>query len=58
MPILIDSLDDATAKQYGGVPNRAYLIAKGGKVIYKGDRGPMGTRPDQVKAAIEELLGE
>ena len=58
MPILIDSLDDATAKQYGGVPNRAYLIAKGGKVIYKGDRGPMGTRPDQVKAAIEELLAE
>jgi peroxiredoxin len=56
MPILIDSLDDATAKQYGGVPNRAYLIAKGGLVIYKGERGPMGTRPDQVKAAIEELL--
>ena len=58
MPILIDSLDDATAKQYGGVPNRAYLISKGSKVIYKGDRGPMGTRPDQVKAAIEELLAK
>lgn len=56
MPILIDSLDNATAMKYGGIPNRAYLIAKGGKVIYKGDRGPMGTRPDQVKAAIEKLL--
>ena len=58
MPILIDSLDNATAMQYGGIPNRAYLIGKDGKVVYKGDRGPMGTRPDQVKAAIEKLLGK
>ena len=58
MPILIDSLDNATGMQYGGVPNRAYLIDKGGKVIYKGERGPMGTRPDQVKAAIKALLGK
>ena len=58
MPILIDSLDNATATQYGGIPNRAYLIGKDGKVVYKGDHGPMGTRPDQVKAAIEKLLGK
>ena len=58
MPILIDSLDNAVAMQYGGVPNRAYLIGKGGKVIYKGEKGPMGTQPDQVKAAIEKLLAK
>lgn len=58
IPILIDSLDNKIAMQYGGVPNRAYLIGKGGKVIYKGEKGPMGTRPDQVKAAIEKLLAK
>ena len=35
-----------------------FVISKDGKVVYKGDRGPMGTRPDEVKAAITKLLAK
>jgi peroxiredoxin len=58
MPIVVDTLDNATEKAYGGAPNRSYLIDKGGKIIYKGPRGPQGTQPTAVTAAIRKLLGK
>jgi peroxiredoxin len=57
MPIVVDTLDNATEQAYGGAPNRTYLIDKGGKIIYKGSRGPQGTQPATVTAAIRKLLG-
>jgi peroxiredoxin len=58
MPILIDTMDNATEKLFAGRPNRTYLINKDGKIIYKGPRGPQGTQPDAVKKAIADLLSK
>jgi hypothetical protein len=35
IPVLVDTMDGATAKAFGGLPNSAYVIAAGGKVSLK-----------------------
>ena len=56
MPVVIDSIDDRIAKAYGALPDRLYLIGKGGKVAFQGAPGPMGFRPKKLEAAIEAEL--
>ena len=57
MPALVDEMDDSVAKAYGAMPERLYLIAKDGKVAYKGGIGPMFFKPLEWEAAIETYLG-
>jgi hypothetical protein len=57
MPVVIDPIDDQIASAYGGLPDRLYLIGKGGKVAYQGERGPFGFKPDELEAAIQAELG-
>jgi hypothetical protein len=58
MPVLIDDLDDEVARQYGGWPDRLYLIGRDGRVAFQGEEGPSGFRPEELEAAIQaELAG-
>jgi hypothetical protein len=58
IPVVIDGLDDAVAREYGGWPDRLYLIGSGGTVAFQGEEGPVGFRPDELGVAIErELAG-
>jgi hypothetical protein len=52
MPVLIDALDNETARQYGGWPDRLYLIGKDGRVAFQGETGPAGFKPDELERAI------
>ncbi len=56
MPALVDEMDDAVAKDYAAMPERLYLIGRGGKVVYKGGMGPMFFRPKEWEQAIEAHL--
>ena len=56
MPVLLDSLDNQVASQYGGWPDRLYLIGRDGKVAYQGDEGPFGFKPELLEHAIEQAL--
>ncbi len=56
MPALVDEMDDAVAKDYAAMPERLYLIGKGGEVVYKGGMGPMFFRPAEWEAEIEAYL--
>ena len=59
MPVLIDGIDNETARQYGGWPDRLYLIGRDGRVAFQGDEGPSGFKPSELEEAIEkELAGE
>jgi hypothetical protein len=59
MPVLIDGIDNETARQYGGWPDRLYLISKDGRVAFQGGEGPFGFKPEELAEAIErELAGE
>ena len=53
MPVVIDPMDDQVASAYGALPDRLYLIGKGGRVAFQGERGPWGFRPGRLAAAIE-----
>lgn len=55
MPVVIDELDDAIADAYGALPDRLYLIDKGGTIAYQGGLGPQGFKPAELEAAIKKL---
>ena len=56
MPVVIDPIDDRLARAYGGLPDRLYLIGRGGRIAYQGDPGPWGFDPEQLATAIGEEL--
>ena len=56
MPVVVDKIDDAIASAYGALPDRLYLIGKGGNVVFQGERGPFGFRPADLQTAIESEL--
>ena len=56
MPVLIDSVDNEVARQYGGWPDRLYLIGKDGRIAFQGEEGPFGFKPEELGAAIRKEL--
>ena len=42
MPLVVDEIDDAVASAYGALPDRLYLIGRGGHIAFQGDPGPFG----------------
>jgi hypothetical protein len=38
------------------MPDRLYLLDRGGRVAYKGGRGPMGFKPGELEQSIVMLL--
>lgn len=55
MPMLIDDMDDKTARAYGAYPDRLYLIGKDGNVRYRGSPGPGGFKPDELEEHLKRL---
>ena len=51
--VVIDEMDNAVREAYGGLPNSAYVIDKGGKVLHK----EPWARPDNWMPLFEELFG-
>ena len=56
IPIIIDGLDDKVGADYGGWPDRIYVIGTDGKIVYKGGMGPRGFKPEDAKKALKEYL--
>lgn len=56
MPVVVDSIDDRVARAYGALPDRLYLIGKGGRIAFQGGPGPMGFRPPELQQAIDKEL--
>ncbi len=57
MPVVVDDVDDNIASAYGALPDRLYLIGKGGEIVFQGDEGPRGFDPKALEAAIEKAAG-
>ena len=58
IPCLVDGLDNRVGEAYSGWPDRIYVIGTDGKIVYKGEQGPRGFRPDEAADALEEHLAE
>jgi len=56
IPVVIDRLDDKIASAYGAMPDRLYLVGRGGRIVFQGEPGPFGFQPDGLEAAIEREL--
>ncbi len=56
MPVVVDAVDDSIASAYGALPDRLYLIGKGGRIAFQGDPGPWGFDPNALEKAIETEL--
>jgi cytochrome oxidase Cu insertion factor (SCO1/SenC/PrrC family) len=52
MPMVVDTLENEVEQKYVAAPNRTYLIGRDGTILYKGVRGPQGTRPTEIEQAL------
>ena len=55
-PALIDGFDNRVETAYTGWPDRLYLIAPGGHVVYKSKPGPFGFHPNDLANAIQTAV--
>jgi type I thyroxine 5'-deiodinase len=56
-PAVLDEFNNTTELAYTGWPDRLYLIDQNGRVAYKSKPGPFGFKPDDLKTALERILG-
>jgi len=56
IPLLLDTMDNATAEKYGALPDRLVVIDKTGAVAYAGAIGPYGFDPDAWSATIRKVV--
>jgi hypothetical protein len=56
IPVLIDGIDNEVAREYGGWPDRLYLIDKDGRIAFQGGEGPFGFKPEELEEAIRSEL--
>ena len=53
---ILDTMDNATAEQYGALPNRLFVFDEEGRVIYPGGIGPHAYDPEIWLEAIEKTV--
>ncbi len=58
IPTLIDEMTNAVDWAYAALPERLYLIDAGGRIAYMSEPGPWGFKPQELEAAIGEMVGE
>ena len=58
MPVVVDGVDDRVARAYGALPDRLYLVSRGGRIAFQGEPGPFGFQPAALESAIEAELAE
>ena len=56
IPTLVDDMENSTDLKYYALPDRLYLIARDGRVAYRGGPGPFGFVATELERAIEDYL--
>ena len=57
MPVVVDGLDDRVNDQYGGWPDRLYVIDADGRIAYQSGVGPFGFKPPEVRDFLRMNYG-
>ena len=52
--IVVDKMDNAVREAFGGLPNSAYIIAKGGEIVFK----EPWSKGDKWHEVLDGILGE
>jgi Iodothyronine deiodinase len=53
-PALLDGFDNQVETAYTGWPDRLYLIAQGGRILFKSRPGPFGFHPEELEKAMQK----
>ena len=56
LPLVVDLMDNGADEAYAGWPERLYVIAPSGRVVYKGAKGPFGFDPDGLETWLKGHL--
>jgi len=56
LPLALDSMDNQAENAYAAWPERLYLIAAGGRIVYRGGLGPFGFDPQELEQALATHL--
>jgi Iodothyronine deiodinase len=55
-PVAVDSMENTAETAYSAWPERLYVIAPGGRIVYKGGMGPFEFHPEEAEKALEGYL--
>jgi len=55
IPIAVDTIDGRAEKAFAAWPERIYVIAAGGRVVYKAEPGPFGFKPEEAEPSLKRL---
>lgn len=58
IPALIDGIADRTESAYTGWPDRLYVIAPGGRIVYKSEPGPYGFAPKRMETELRAVVSD
>lgn len=53
-PVVVDVMSDTTGVKYGALPERLYIL-QAGKIVYKGEKGPWGYKPEEVRSFLQKM---
>ncbi|MFO1001246.1 MAG: deiodinase family protein [Planctomycetaceae bacterium] len=51
-PMVVDGIDNAVGRAYGGWPDRLYIIDVDGNVVYQGGPGPFAFNPKEMEQSL------
>lgn len=57
IPVALDPIDDRVGKAYAAWPERIYIVGRDGRIVYKGDVGPFGFKPEKAETSLAAHLG-
>ncbi|CAH2311192.1 type I iodothyronine deiodinase isoform X2 [Pelobates cultripes] len=53
-PVVLDSMKNLCSAKYAALPERLYILQEG-KITYKGQMGPWGYKPEEVRFILEKM---
>jgi hypothetical protein len=56
LPLAIDGLDNHAESAYAAWPERLYVVAKGGRIAYRGGLGPFGFDTEDIERALVRIV--
>lgn len=56
LPLLLDTMDNATAEKYAALPDRLVVVDSAGAVAYQGAMGPHGFDPEAWELIIRKQV--
>jgi len=58
LPVAIDSMQNQAETAYAAWPERLYVVAQGGRIVYRGGLGPFHFDLEEMEEALSAHLAE